>query len=501
MKKKILIALILIALLIGGVIVLTSMGRSKSRNALAAYKAQLRAQGEKLTFEEAGYPFPLETNSNLENFVLLSERLNSISDIPGRLYYMQYTAPGRAAVTWAATELYPSTNGASNALLPTWDKLAADCESAVATLAEIRLELEHPPLRPSWDPTNPWAITPPNINVHKRKTAQFLAADSLSGLHEHQLARAQTNLHALAQLVQVHRAHATLVDAMIRVAISDLALIITWEALAAPGWDDPGLLALQRDWEGIDLAEAMERGFVGERMLGLSGFKMAREADSEKQRRMTGFYPSFSLGSFSDAKDAIHGAVATAYWRNHIDEDEMFYIRQMQSQIETARKLKANTGGASLTAAFKECQLELERMLNSPLGKYRHLISAIALPNFQRAFDKVLRTETERRMTITVIALKRFHLRNDCYPAALSELVPQFIATELVDPWSGKPFRYRLNADGVFTLYSVGEDGRDNGGDPTSVVPTNAAPDMWMGKDVLWPTPVFPVTPQHGTKK
>ena len=68
MKKKALIGLVVIALLVGIVSMITTVERSKSRKALAAYKTQLRAQGEKLTFEEAGYPFQLETNSDFFRF-------------------------------------------------------------------------------------------------------------------------------------------------------------------------------------------------------------------------------------------------------------------------------------------------------------------------------------------------------------------------------------------------------------------------------------------------
>jgi hypothetical protein len=47
--------------------VFTTFSRSRTRNALADYKAKLRADGEKLTFPELGAPFTLETNANLEN--------------------------------------------------------------------------------------------------------------------------------------------------------------------------------------------------------------------------------------------------------------------------------------------------------------------------------------------------------------------------------------------------------------------------------------------------
>jgi hypothetical protein len=94
--------------------------------------------------------------------------------------------------------------------------------------------------------------------------------------------------------------------------------------------------------------------------------------------------------------------------------------------------------------------------------------------------------ETLREMTITAIALKRFQLRTGMFPANLSALVPEFLP-ELPPDWmDGKLLRYKLNADGTFTLYSVGENGVDDGGDPNSQQPTGSF-QMWYALDAVWP--------------
>ena len=55
-----------------------------------------------------------------------------------------------------------------------------------------------------------------------------------------------------------------------------------------------------------------------------------------------------------------------------------------------------------------------------------------------------------------------------------------------IDLMSAKPLRYRLNADGSFTLYSVGEDGRDDGADARHPTKTNWF-GLWEGRDAVWP--------------
>lgn len=55
---------------------------------------------------------------------------------------------------------------------------------------------------------------------------------------------------------------------------------------------------------------------------------------------------------------------------------------------------------------------------------------------------------------------------------------------------TGEMLRYRANFDGTFTLYSVGEDCGDDGGDPNPPSPSKAKLGIGEGRDALWPTAV-----------
>ena len=58
---------------------------------------------------------------------------------------------------------------------------------------------------------------------------------------------------------------------------------------------------------------------------------------------------------------------------------------------------------------------------------------------------------------------------------------------------SGRSLAYRLKPAGGWLLYSVGEDGRDDNGDPTPPPGTNSAAGLWDGRDAVWPS--IPSTP------
>lgn len=62
------------------------------------------------------------------------------------------------------------------------------------------------------------------------------------------------------------------------------------------------------------------------------------------------------------------------------------------------------------------------------------------------------------------LALQAYFAARGHYPARLQELVPEWIPALPADPYTGKPFVYRLSELG-FELYSLGDNQRDDGGD------------------------------------
>ncbi len=75
-------------------------------------------------------------------------------------------------------------------------------------------------------------------------------------------------------------------------------------------------------------------------------------------------------------------------------------------------------------------------------------------------------------------ALARYAAEHGMYPQTLEELTPLMLA-DGIDPFSGEPLHYRLEPDGGFTLWSVGQDLKDDGGEA-------AAGWRWDQADYVW---------------
>ena len=108
---------------------------------------------------------------------------------------------------------------------------------------------------------------------------------------------------------------------------------------------------------------------------------------------------------------------------------------------------------------------------------------------YLRQVEKAVTAETLRRIVVTAIALKRFERRHGKLPAELSALVPEFLKAAPLDPMDGRPLRYRTTGEKTFLLYSVGLDGKDDGGDPKPL-DRGAKNFSWTTcADWVWPTP------------
>ena len=181
--------------------------------------------------------------------------------------------------------------------------------------------------------------------------------------------------------------------------------------------------------------------------------------------------------------------------------DELRSLRGGEVLIETARC--AETNNTFLTLLQRQ-QAGLDALgLNDSLDKLSNPFLLLAEPDFHSllsesvitmsgCFKRVMAIETARRMTVAAIALKRYQLKHGNYPPDLNSLTPEFLSAVPLDPVDGKPLRYKLNSDGIFLLYSVGENGVDDGGNPSLEKGVESSGYSWQNPhalDWVWPQP------------
>jgi hypothetical protein len=127
----------------------------------------------------------------------------------------------------------------------------------------------------------------------------------------------------------------------------------------------------------------------------------------------------------------------------------------------------------------------------SNLSGYRYFLIHNWMPAIDRASEIAYRGRVLHQATITILALKRWRLEKNEYPADLEELVAGGYLEELPkDPFSDKTLVYKRTGDD-FTLYSVGSNFKDDAGESGRTSKGEVKKWMDKGDTVFWPVPKF----------
>jgi hypothetical protein len=90
-------------------------------------------------------------------------------------------------------------------------------------------------------------------------------------------------------------------------------------------------------------------------------------------------------------------------------------------------------------------------------------VTKITLPALSKVGSIDLRVRAQLDSAITALGVERYRQAEGRLPESLEELVPKYLETVPIDPFDGKPLRYKQSETG-YMIYSIGEDGEDNEG-------------------------------------
>jgi hypothetical protein len=195
-------------------------------------------------------------------------------------------------------------------------------------------------------------------------------------------------------------------------------------------------------------------------------------------------------------------------WRNWWSyPDELRCLKGYEVLINSARLTETN---GSFQIALQDQAAKLDSLgiskLNDEIDMFFsgktdfHSMLSQSIVGLSGITRKVMTVEVSKLAVVTAIALKRYQLKHGNYPPDLNSLVPEFLPTVPLDPVDGQPLRYRPNADGTFPLYSVGENGKDDGGDPSLGKGVESSSFNWQNPhalDWVWPQPATPEEVQY----
>jgi hypothetical protein len=345
---------------------------------------------------------------------------------------------------------------------------------------------------------------------HIRRSAQPLHTATINDLHRGDLPAALENLEALQNCARLYADEPTLLNYMIRVALIGLADDACWDALQENGWTESQLVRLQKACQSNVLFPQIPKVLAAERVARLHSM------DAFASHSYQAWVDRFAniLKGFGSKPPEANTANWTGQWRQWVfhpawsyawrAQDELAYVRYSQQDLTIVREAVERGSWAYLNERQTALRSDYRRPsadwrfyrslplldnLSEIIGSNRSEQPKSPYPSFSQAWFVTAKNLTLHEMVITVIALKRYQVRHEKNPQDLGALLPKYLPELPRDLMSGQPLRYRLNADGSFVLYSVGEDARDDRGDSRQegASPAPQRRDWCSGRDWVWP--------------
>ncbi len=484
--RRILIGLLLVLALTTGLAV---AGHYRAKLAVAAYRRELAAQGEKVTVIELMPSLPPAESNSAVNYSLTIGPLNAIR-IRAPMSWMKNLPPGRALLAWREDPL-PAEDSSN-----IWPDVEHQFAASGAELAAAREALRKPVMLFPTDYTYASRSKVPEQSLNH--CASNLRMAALLALRDRQPSDAWEDLRALVAFAGAYRGEPLTLSQWTRATVVNYGIITTWEMLQYGGWTEEQLAQLQAAWESVNPFDSLEPALAMTRARDPELFGSIRTSYTNfvnVSGASSGVVPQSAMTDLADVVISPKAALQSSMnhwprfwlwseWWSYGEEHER--LEREQAAVEAARRLSSGRPYAIVANQLQEAFAAAAR--RGP--KESHTILQDR-PQYDGTLDGLIArmadVEAARRLAVAALAIERFRLARSRLPERLAELTPAFLHSPPLDPMNGQPTRYQPRADGTFLLYSVGENGRDDGGDPA--IPPNTPNDWLKSNDIVWPSP------------
>ena len=130
------------------------------------------------------------------------------------------------------------------------------------------------------------------------------------------------------------------------------------------------------------------------------------------------------------------------------DLDQLRFLNYMSEKLQTIRRLS---------------DLPDSRLVDHDVPRFS-LFYPWLVDTTESSMKRECKARARVRTGQAALAVEASELRSYKLPDELNEIVPSFLTAIPTDPFTGQPLRYKKLAKG-YVVYSVGEDGKDDGGD------------------------------------
>ncbi|MEX0714734.1 MAG: hypothetical protein WD278_20530 [Pirellulales bacterium] len=284
-----------------------------------------------------------------------------------------------------------------------------------------------------------------------RNAARLLALDARVKTAEGDVSSALADVSAIFAVALHASGEPTLISFLVSAAI-DAVACQTLEAVLATSEPTPDDLQALRIGEIVSFRMLLARSIAMEEAFGLSAFA-AMSSPTNRGDDVSAYFTEQVLGPVSPA-----AAILLPYFRVFFLPHELDSYRSAMQQARNLTQQPHYLVQDSLKALDQSSENRQKRKPGN-IG----VLTSLLLPALNAAFEAAARAEARHQLALAAAAAARYKAAKGEQPADLDSLAPEFLRIPLVDPYDGKPLKVAAAGDGLI-IYSIGPDGRDDGG-------------------------------------
>ncbi len=474
----------------------------RGRMALGGRLAELKAAGEELSMAVLE-PKRAAHDENSEPFLsqLTNTSYAAVTRWTNHPPMARFPKPGRALVAWQLKE-WSSSRRVTNA----WQEIGAQLEQAREALAAIHAAAERPFYDGGFDYRKGFVDFQMGPLVTIKKAAQTLAVAADYELARNRFDAAHAHVLDLAKLAASQKSEPLVISQLVRLACATIAFHSTWKLLQFPGGTDAQFSALQHAWEQGDFAGDMTRAFAVERALQHDFFEQILSSRAKLQlvvdQQADAIEPFKCFATEGPLLRWINVPLWRVAWAR---QDQLRVLNRWQILIDQSRLASTNSWSALQMQTTPTERSEIEVLLAPDPAlaqpgwwqRFRYPFSTCPIALSDHTIGQALEAQAQQQLALTALAIQRYRLRTGTAPESLRQLIPTELQTLPRDPMDRTVLRYRAASGAEFILYSVGRDGRDDGGDPSPRAGVSRYRQIWDGRDAVWPSPAVPASAQE----
>ncbi len=291
-----------------------------------------------------------------------------------------------------------------------------------------------------------------------KKLCQLFRYRASAELALGQKENALRDISVMMRLVGLLKSEPFIISELVRIADVHIAMVPVQKGLETHVWSEEELQTLQTLLGQTDFITDANTALYGERdFMGNLFFERLKTVKGKIEALREIQTPEFEPKGAEQLFGHFLIYVMPHGWD---DLEQLNYNRLFASVMQPINPTTQKISPTGSRNAAKTMEAEYS---NHPFLHHCNY-SRLLLPAFERFGQKVAIGQNVLNMAAIVCALERHHLAKGQYPDSLEALTPRYIEKLPHDVINGEPFKYHVQPDGKFLLYSVGWNENDDGG-------------------------------------